>query len=1098
MSPKVPLKHARMTVFALAKAPFLSAPLRASLRRCLLIWVLCFGPVTAWAATCFAVDDDTARIVVFDRDAPANIRFNAQITNGVGGSAIGVERIEGAYFDSVQNRYYVVVQDTPNRFGYIEAMTGAFLAVASSMGTTSSPTVRAVGTGNAAQAIRGLTRNPVSNRWYVIEQNGFLYEINPTTGQFVSGAFGGADYLQVRGPTGTTYSNIEDLAFDDAGRLFVIRNDPSAEQLLRDVSLISGLAAGTANTGIDEAEGLALTSGDMRLIIGASGGANARNFYSLNTTTGATTLIFNLPSPTATPADYEAQGCNDSAPRADLSLKKAVIPSAVAPGGTFTYVLEVENQGIDPAFRVQIGDVLANGMGFVSITQGADCTTCTFSTAGSTNGTWTVDRLDIGSRRTLTLVVSTAGVPGNSFVTNRAQVTQSCNGPGGTCFALADVDSTPNNKVGAWAPSEDDEAVATSLVTAQPSVAKAFNSVSNVAGATTTLVLTLSNPNTATVATLTSPFTDTYPAGLVNASPASAATSCGSGSAFAAAGGSSVSLAAGATIPAGGACTLTAVVRASQVGTYTNTVPPGALAVSVAGTALSNAVGSTAQFQVTPANVYVGKDFTPDTIQANQTSTLILTFSNPTSVAAVFTSGFSDNYPAGLVNAAVPNAQTSCSGTGTPAATAGAGSVSLPATRAIPANGSCTLTVVVTSAAIGIYNNTVPAGDVVTSVGSNLATAAAALEVTTEPVGGEISVTKSFNPSVIPTGGTSTLILLFTNRLDNNADLTQIFTDAYPANVVNHSTPAATDTCPGGNVSAAAGAGSLSLPTGTRIPSNSSCTMQVVVSGSPIASRTGTFVNTVGAGDLITNRGNSTEASSATLTIADLTDLRITKVASLALATPGQTVSYVVDISNSGPSTASLATFSDLLQGLALASSVQVSPAGGGAVNSLLTSTISLSGTVTLPVGGAVSLRFDAVPTATGGVVTNTASVSPSAGGGDSNPGNNSARATTAIQPQALLTVSKTNSLSAVPVGGTTSYTLVFNNAGPSDASGTVVTDPPATGLSCTAVSCASTGGASCAGLTLGSLQGGHAIAAFPANSSLTLVLSCDVTASGS
>ena len=966
------------------------------------------------------------------------------------------------------------------------------------MGTTAVPTTRIVGNTNGSQAIRGLTRNPVTNRWYVIEQNGFLYEINPSTGRFVSGAFGGNDYLQVTGPTGNTYSNIEDLAFDASGRLFVIRNDPSSEQLLREVSLITGQAAATANTGLDEAEGLSLTNGGIRLLIGASGGSNARNFYSLNTTTGAPTLLFNLPSPTATPADYEAQGCNDSEPRADLALSKSVSPSAVAPGGSFTYVLSVENQGIDTAHRVQVRDVLESGMSFVSAVQGPNCASCTFTQASATEGTWTVDRLDIGERRTLTLVVSTAGITGDRFLTNRAQVVQSCDAASGACFLLSDPDSSPNNKVGAWSPTEDDEAIASSQVTALPAVAKTFSPVAGTAGNTTTLVLTLSNLSTAGVATLSSALVDTYPAGLTNAASPNAATSCGSGAVTAAPGGGSVSLAAGATIPAGGACTVSVAVRAGAVGTYTNTVAAGALTVTVAGIPRSNAQGATAQYQVTPANVFVGKDFSPDAIQANNTATLQITFSNPTAVPASFTTAFVDTYPAGLVNAATPNAQTSCAGTGGPTAAAGGGSVSLPTTRAIPANGSCTLTVVVTSASIGTYNNVIPAGQVMTTVGSNLAQASAPLVVETPPVGGNLSVTKSFSPSVIPTGGTSTLILLFTNLTSNNADLDAVFTDVYPANLVNHSTPAATDNCPNGNVSAAAGAGSLSLPVNTRIPSNSSCTVRVVVSGNPIASRTGTFVNTVAAGDLVTDRGNSTQPSQATLTIADLTDLRITKAVSTSTATPGQTISYVVNVSNLGPSPATQATFADLMQGVALAGPVTVTSSGGGALNSLATTTTSLNGTVTLPADGAVILAFSAIPTTGNGVVTNTASVSPQAGGIDDNPGNNSARVTTTLLPQALLTVSKTNSASSVVVGGTTSYTLVFSNAGPSDASGAVVADPPATGLDCPSLSCTATGGAACGGLTVGALQSGFALPSFPAGSSVSVVLSCNITASGS
>ena len=356
-------------------------------------------------------------------------------------------------------------------------------------------------------------------------RDGFLFEINPATGVFVPGAFSGNDYIQIRNSSGTVQTDIEDLAFDATGKLFVIQNNIGPNQLLQDISLTSGYSAGQVSIGIDEAEGLALTNGSMRLIIGAGGGANVRNFYSLNTVTGVPTLVFNLPNAGAVTSDYEATGCNDSYLRADLAITKTVTPAAVAPGGTLTYAITLVNQGIDPAYRVQITDQLEPGMSFVGSTIGPGCTVCSFDPG---SGVWTVDKIDIAQVRTLTLVVSTAGVATNTFVTNRAQVTQSCETATGACTALADPDSTPNNKSGAWSPTEDDEATAGALVTQRPSVGKAFLPTSGVAGATATLVLTLTNSNPST-ATLTSNLTDTYPTGLVNAATPAAATSCTGG-----------------------------------------------------------------------------------------------------------------------------------------------------------------------------------------------------------------------------------------------------------------------------------------------------------------------------------------------------------------------------------------------------------------------------------------------------------------------------------------------------------------------------------------------------------------------------------------
>ena len=86
--------------------------------------------------------------------------------------------------------------------------------------------------------------------------------------------------------------------------------------------------------------------------------------------------------------------------------------------------------------------------------------------------------------------------------------------------------------------------------------------------------------------------------------------------------------------------------------------------------------------------------------------------------AATLTAPLVDTLPSGVVIAATPNVSTTCGGVGAPVAVAGASTVTLPAGRSIPANGSCTLTVDVTAAVGGSYINTLPAGALVTTNGT--------------------------------------------------------------------------------------------------------------------------------------------------------------------------------------------------------------------------------------------------------------------------------------------------------------------------------------------------------------------------------------------
>ena len=102
-----------------------------------------------------------------------------------------------------------------------------------------------------------------------------------------------------------------------------------------------------------------------------------------------------------------------------------------------------------------------------------------------------------------------------------------------------------------------------------------------------------------------------------------------------------------------------------------------------------------------------------------------------------------------------------------------------------------------------------------------------------------------------------------------------------------------------------------------------------------------------------------------------------------------------------------------------------------------------------------------------------------------------------------VLDVTKTNAVSSVQAGGTTSYTVTFSNSGATAADGAIAKDLPSQGLSCTVSSC--TAGllpipATCpVAATWPNLitPGGLPIPGLPAKSSVTFVVTCNVTATG-
>lgn len=128
-------------------------------------------------------------------------------------------------------------------------------------------------------------------------------------------------------------------------------------------------------------------------------------------------------------------------------------------------------------------------------------------------------------------------------------------------------------------------------------------------------------------------------------------------------------------------------------------------------------------------------------------------------------------------------------------------------------------------------------------------------------------------------------------------------------------------------------------------------------------------------------------------------------------------------------------------------------------------------------------------------VVSNTATTAGADGGGTGQVGS-----VRLCWPGSDLSVTKTDFVASKPSGSTTTYQIQVKNAGPLSANGAVVTDPVVPGLSCTtAPTCSAAGGAVCpTPLSVATLQtSGLVIPTFPSGGSITLGLTCTVTATG-
>lgn len=211
---------------------------------------------------------------------------------------------------------------------------------------------------------------------------------------------------------------------------------------------------------------------------------------------------------------------------------------------------------------------------------------------------------------------------------------------------------------------------------------------------------------------------------------------------------------------------------------------------------------------------------------------------------------------------------------------------------------------------------------------------------------------KAFSPARIPEQGTSTLTFTITNTSELAAKPGWSFTDALPTGVRVASPSAASTTCAGAAVTAAAGGTSIAV-TGDLQTGQASCTVSVDVT----AAEDGTYVN---GPSNITPDGVDPPGV-AELEVFEQTTLRVTKTASRASDyVPGGPLTYTVTVTNDGPTPARDARVADDLPSAleafawtcAAAAGSGCTASGTGDVDDLVT--VAPGGQVTYTITGRV------------------------------------------------------------------------------------------------------------------------------------------------
>lgn len=578
--------------------------------------------------------------------------------------------------------------------------------------------------------------------------------------------------------------------------------------------------------------------------------------------------------------------------------------------------------------------------------------------------------------------------------------------------------------------------------TSSLSATKSFTPTAVSSGGRATVLVRLQNAGAAVLTNVA--LTDPLPAGMTVASPANAYTTCAGGTTVTATpGAASVSL-AGASIAGGGNCDLVFDVVATGSANWVNTIPAGNITAD-GGVANQTPVSATLSFQA-PTNLTVAKATSPSTLTfPGQASQLTITVTNGSQAVTNLaltdwftldgTSGAAAN---GMVIAPTPAAATTCPG-GLVSASPGGTSVALTG-ASLNAGAACTVTVNVTSTAVGGITNYIPVGAVSTAQGLTNG-GQASTSLTTQA---NIGVTKQFTPNVVKPGERSRLRITFYNPTASPMSSLAV-TDTLPAGVTVPAGANPVTTCTGATLTSPA-ADQVQM-TGGVLPAASggvaaSCYAEIDV----LVAAQGDYVNTIPAGGVTAVVGGAPAANSqpASDTLRAKSPLSVQKAIAgqtldttiqsgsgfatgSASATPGQARTLTIRLANPNAAALTAAAFTDdLPTGLVVAPTPNAATTcAGGTVQAPASATsIRLTG-ATVPAGGACTVTVDVLSNLSGSYDNTLAAGAVSTFEGVENEEPTRARLIVSTPP----TVAKQFSPAVIPPGGTSTLTIFLGNA---------------------------------------------------------------------
>ena len=451
------------------------------------------------------------------------------------------------------------------------------------------------------------------------------------------------------------------------------------------------------------------------------------------------------------------------------------------------------------------------------------------------------------------------------------------------------------------------------------------------------------------------------------------------------------------------------------------------------------------------ADLRLTKTGTASVAAGNQvTYTLTALNAGPSSAAST---SITDTLPLGTTLVSTDPSQGSCSATG---------QTVVCAVGTLAPSASATVTVRATVAASFTGTSVDNTASVTSATADPTPANNSATATTTVRQDADLVVSQTANPTTVTAGGTLTYSVTVANTGATDARGVTL-ADAVPAGLTLLQVTPTQGTC--------TTTSPVACELGTITPGSSArVTLLVRVDA---ARDPGTVTNTARATTTTAQTVTTNDAASTDVTVVTRADVSLTKSAAPNPVQLGNELTYTLTTTNAGPSQARAVVITDTLpEGTAVVGT----PAGCTTAGRTVTCPV---GTLDVGAGATRTVTVSTPQTAPAGGLSNTATAAAETT--DPAAANNTATFVSSTASSADLALAKTTSPSPVVPGRDVTYTLTASNAGPSAATGVVVTDRLPTGVTYRTSSFA--GGRSCSvdgqdvTCTVGALAGNASVA---------------------